>query len=200
MKQALKTSIPILLFLNSCFFVFPEETKTLEDIRKTLKLSAHVSSGASSGASSQKNGKKKFEIKSMRTGNVQGWYQKDEKRGDMAIQGLEVTLRVNEKGDTLAVPFCVCYFYDKDKNLVERKKAQFWYPEASFDPKELAGDLFVKGKKDTRIVFECPPNARFKYALCVVGNDEGVAAEALPKSFSPDDFEFDEKELFHAAG
>ncbi len=186
-----KFFISLVFFVSIFMFIltgtsFSQEIKTLEDIRKKLNPSSKVSL--------QKKEKKKFEIKSIRPCTVQGWFTNDKKKGDTQIQGVEVNLRVNEKGDIFPVPLFVCYFYDKEKNLVERKKAEFFYSEKSLDrPTELTGDLFVKGKRDTRIIFISPVNIRFKYALCVIGNNEEVDVATFPKSISSSDFEFDEK-------
>jgi hypothetical protein len=189
----------MILMLLMTDISFAQEPRTLEDIHEKRKLSANTAT--------QKKENRKFEIKSIRTHTIQSWYRKQEYREANLFQGLQVTFRVNEKGDRILVPFAVCYFYDKKKNLVERQEVDFYYPKYSpgspshrtysSNPEPLIGDLFVKGKKDTRIIFSFPPpSVHFEYAICVIGNDEGVDAKAYPESVSILDFEFDEKNLY----
>jgi hypothetical protein len=176
---------------------------SLEDIRNKLnkgKNLTHIDIHASKPAENpeqkenpEQAADKKFEIKSLKTGKMNGWKTTNNKGAYALLYGITASFKVNEKGESINVPVNFCYFYDKDKNLIERKKASFILGRGKARGTEIEGDLNVEGQDTVQIAFTYPADFRYKYAVCVIGDETGMDVACIPNSASPKDFEFDEK-------
>jgi len=161
---------------------------SIEDIHSKL----NVKKGAVSNQS--KKDRNKFEIKNIRKTKITGWKFKGERGRREGIHGIELTFKINERGDYIDMPYAVCYFYDKEKNLIDRIKANFIYGGKwlELDDENV---LQFKGKKNIKIAFGRVASFKFKYGICVIGNRAEVSAAIIPKSAEIDGFDFDEKSL-----
>lgn len=184
----IKYSCQFFIFLVIFTVLLPSFSGTLEDIRNKLGVEKNTS---------QKKKKNQFEIRMVRPGNVKGWRTKTDDGRKTNLFGVEVTFKVNKKIDLIHVPYHYCYFFDKDKNLLDRRNAAFIFGKGKQKCVELEGDLYVKGKKSVKIIFAHPSTFLYKYAVCVIGNTQGVDAACYPRSTNYEDFDFDEKILVY---
>lgn len=181
----------LLTFFAFIFFVASlyVSAQTLEDIRRKLNKKEV----------SQQSHKKdvKFEIRSVRPGNLSGWEIKNDNGVDSALSAVYVVFKINEKGASLPVPYNYCYFFDKDRNLLDKKKANHIFPGGNARGQQIEADLLqVKGRSPIQIAFVYPQSFKYKYALVVIGDENSQSVACYPKSEDPMSFEFDEKQLF----
>ncbi|EKD27606.1 MAG: hypothetical protein ACD_79C00657G0003, partial [uncultured bacterium] len=162
---------------------------TLEDIQKKLNSQKTHQNGTRNTTAK----KPVFDIAYLRPGNAMGWRTKNTKGNQEKLYGIEALFEVNLKDEKVKIPYHFCYFYDKDKNLMDRKNADLIFKSGSNRSVEIEGDLIVEGDKLTRIIFAYPASFKYKYVVCVIGNEENLSVMCYPKSESYKDFEFDEK-------
>jgi len=174
-----------LSFFNHRFSLF---AGTVNDIRSKLK----VKKGAV--PTNTKIHKEIFDIKNIRKIKISGWKVKDDKGRKEGLHGVTITFKINKKGDYIDMPYAVCYFYDKNKNLIDRVKANFIY-SGKWHELDTEHVLQFKGKKNIKIAFSQVASLKFKYGVCVIGNMTKVSAAIIPKSADINDFDFDEKTL-----
>ena len=133
----------------------------------------------------------------MRPGNLSGWEMKNDNGGDSELSAVYVVFKINEKGDSIPVPYNFCYFFDKDRNLLDKKKANHIFPGGNSRGKQIEeGSLQVKGKAPVQIAFVYPQSFKYKYALVIIGDETSQSVACYPKTEDPMSFEFDEKHLF----
>lgn len=179
----------ILTFFAFIFFIASlyVSAQTLEDIRRKLNKQEVT----------QTKNTSKFEIRSVRPGNLSGWEMKNDNGVDSELSAVYVVFKINEKGDGFPVPYNFCYFFDKDRNLLDKKKVNHIFPGGNARGKQIeAGDLQVKGRTPIQIAFVYPQSFKYKYALVVIGDETSQSVACYPKSEDPMSFEFDEKHLF----
>ncbi len=138
-----------------------------------------------------------IEIISMRPGKQYGWQTK---HGDeTAVNTLLVSFRVH--ADELDLTSMYVYLYDSQGGIFpgcgSNKVSAFTYKgEYHGRPNMRHGGVFKKGVHN--VMFYWSDKGRnIAYYVCVLGNNNYMAADLTPKDFEMSlmDFNFDEKEL-----
>jgi hypothetical protein len=183
-----RNALPCLLVLFAA--ANGPRAQTLEDIRRKLNM-------APRNAAASRERENLFEIKRLRPGNIQGWKVRTAEGRSENLYGIEVQFEVHRDAEAVPVPCCWCYFYDRDGYLIDRLRVSMIYRPGQTRASELEGDLVVPGEKTIRAAIGYPATFHYKYAICVIGNEDGVDVMCYPRSTDYREFEFDEKSLVY---
>lgn len=212
----MKTSYNLLILI---FLVFNLNGGSLEDLRRSLNKDSNSHKSASTKSikqnnmrqlntlnnvnenktenvvSSQKESKLTFEIKNMQPRNVQGYYLPKDKGQRGNLFGMHVIFKVLDNSNSISVNKMVCYFFDKEKNLINKQNASMLFDKTKSRPQEISGPITVSGMVNTQIIFCYEDTFKFNYAVCVIGNETSCVAKCYPKIAKLENFEFEEKQF-----